>query len=250
MKNRMIPVYLREFNEKFSYFEYKYTSYTIWSDFLEFSVCSLSWGSLKDKRKSILEKYKIDEQEKLCELFDDLLQIYINAKEVKEVIDPLGDYYQVLASDSSKSQFGQFFTPFSVSDFMADVTIIKNETGLKIQDPACGSGRLLLSINHKYPNNFVFGCDLDRICVLMSCINLCMQGAKGEVCWKDSLNPFEHKEIYAINLYLVNGQNLPSIVLLSDKTQSFIYRSDMKQIDKHKSEQTDKNSKKRQITIY
>lgn len=243
----MIPNYLREFNEKFYYFEYRHSTHTIWADFLELSVCGLAWGSLEDKRKNILEKYKSDEQKKFWELFEELIKIYAGSD---DVIDPLGDYYQVLASDSSKSHFGQFFTPFSVSDFMADVAIIKNETGLKIQDPACGSSRLLLSINHKYPNNFVFGCDLDRICVLMSCINLCMQGAKGEVCWKDSLNPFDHREIYAINLYLVNGQNLPSIILLSDHTQSFIYRSDMNQIDKHRAEKIDKSPKKIQMSIF
>ena len=65
------------------------------------------------------------------------------------LIDVLGDTYEFLigqyASSAGKSG-GEFFTPQEVSTLLAKLTVAgrANPTDLKVYDPACGSGSLLL----------------------------------------------------------------------------------------------------------
>jgi type I restriction enzyme M protein len=220
MKTQEVPLYLRGFNSIFSYFDYSHSPHTVWNDFLNLTVCGLSYGLLDERRKTILSNYRDEEQPKLWELFECLVGLYADAKKAGEWIDPLGDYYEILSSKGNKQWFGQFFTPHTVCEIMAHITI-GNDSPIKKKcfDPACGSGRLLLAINHLYSGNYVFGCDLDKTCVLMTAINLCLQGAKGEVCWKNSLDLKDHRLILSINMAEINGEYLPAIVEI-DKEQS------------------------------
>jgi type I restriction enzyme M protein len=50
----------------------------------------------------------------------ELFLIYANAKTFGKWASPLGTYYECLASNSKKSSFGQFFTPRSICDVMAN----------------------------------------------------------------------------------------------------------------------------------
>jgi type I restriction enzyme M protein len=238
MKTQEIPQYLIEFNKIFNQFEYKYPMHTVWNDFLDLCICGLSYGILEARRKEIFASYREEYHSLLWQPFEVLLRLHAEAKKEGTWIDPLGDYYEALSSSGHKQGFGQFFTPNCICDAMVMMTVANDKPkGCKNLDPTCGSGRMLLSFDNKFPNNYQFGCDLDKTCVMMTAINLCLQGAKGEVCWKDALNLNDHRVIYAVNLHSVNDTNLPTIVEIT-KEDSFIYRHDMALLQSHLDKET------------
>ena len=66
--------------------------------------------------------------------------------------DVLGDFFE---QNISNGRNGQFFTPFTICEFMASITntdVLSDEQKdrpLRILDPACGSGRMLLAAHKK-----------------------------------------------------------------------------------------------------
>ena len=70
----------------------------------------------------------------------------------KSAHDVLGNIYEQKVSHGHN---GQFFTPQSVCDLMAQITV--NEDAKSISDPACGSGRNLISAAKKVsPDTYFF----------------------------------------------------------------------------------------------
>ncbi len=246
MKTQEVPNYLKDFNKIFSELEYTNSAHTVWNDFLELSICGLAYGNLQNRIDEIFARYKKEHHENLWRLFEVLAQIYIEAKKTNEWIDPLGDYYEALSSKGHKQGFGQFFTPMTVCETIVHMTVAPHTPrGVKNLDPACGSGRLLLAFNHIYPDNFQFGYDLDRTCVMMTAINMCFHGAKGEVCWKDSLDITDHRLVYAVNLHTVNGAELPTIIEIP-KEKSYIYASDMFLLNKYRAEKQQREEQQKE----
>jgi len=102
--------------------------------------------------------------------------------------DILGPAYMNLAGMGAKSFLGQFFTPWNVALMMAEMTMgepsIKDPEGpVKIYDPACGSGVMLLAgkavIAGRHGREALRGCsfygtDIDSICVNMCRIQVKM----------------------------------------------------------------------------
>lgn len=103
--------------------------------------------------------------------------------------DPLGDFYMALRSNYKGSALGQFFTPADLVDTMTHFTDINTDkaNGLRVNDPAAGSGRTLLSFHAHYPGNFVYAEDIDWICCMMCIVNMLFHGCRGEVVHHDSL---------------------------------------------------------------
>jgi hypothetical protein len=99
--------------------------------------------------------------------------------------DCLGEFFQ---QHITKGRNGQFFTPPTVTDFMSAIVMDTGTNGNNIFDPACGSGRMLLSGAKIARNNFFFGADIDNRCCKMTAINLCLNGLIGEVAWMNTLS--------------------------------------------------------------
>lgn len=230
MKTQDCPKYLRKFNDTFNHLDSR-SSYTVWNDFLSLAIAGLAYGEEQETINKILANYTEKERKALWNLFENIMEVYGQARKNGGWIDPLGDYYEVLSSKGDKQFFGQFFTPACVCDAMAMMTVgEQGQVGKTILDPACGSGRLLLAINDRYPENFVFGCDLDKTCVKMTSLNLCLQGACGEVCWKDALDDQDHRLVYLVNPPLAN---LPTIVEIPVE-KSFIYAHNKAKINQQR----------------
>lgn len=71
-------------------------------------------------------------------------------------IDLLGDAYEFLISKYSATagkSGGEFFTPQSVSNLLAQIVLYKQEQINKVYDPACGSGSLLLQVRKQIDEN-------------------------------------------------------------------------------------------------
>ena len=117
--------------------------------------------------------------------------------------DVLGDYYERNLPKKGKSQF---FTPWPICQFMAKSSIEATDRvdsrPLRILEPACGSGRLLLaSAKEAGPNNEYYGIDLDHTCIKMTALNLFLNGVfHSEVMCANALLPDDFQLSYVISL--------------------------------------------------
>lgn len=160
--------------------------HTVFSDFLKLTICAFSRdyknniSYLENEYLEIIQKYKKPIE---TDLFPKLLGTLIIEMEEQNDSqygsDILGNYFETHITNGRN---GQFFTPTNICDFMASITSDENESDenrppLHILDPACGSGRMLLSkakIHGKH--HYYYGIDIDRTCVEMSIINLFLNG--------------------------------------------------------------------------
>jgi hypothetical protein len=113
--------------------------------------------------------------------------------------DLLGPLYEELASKGDKRHWGQYFTPQTVADFMAQMTLaadpFSEDRLTRVCEPCSGSGVMLLSFARTVLSRHgaqalerlsLTAIDLDPICSLMTAVQLlgnCLvfQHAFGEV---------------------------------------------------------------------
>lgn len=129
-----------------------------------------------------------------------------------ELYDVMGDAYMRIRSKWAGDVLGQYFTPWPMCRMMArqimsgiDVDRIRNGPPITIQDPACGSGSMLLAAKaamvELYGGEFdhwrepanslkVYGQDIDRVCWLMCSIQMRMSHAP----WMTSFMMATHLE--------------------------------------------------------
>jgi len=88
--------------------------------------------------------------EKLVELLDAIGGLPLSGDFAQSKIDLFGDAYEYLlhmyASNSGKSG-GEFYTPQTVAELLARLTLVDKSEVNKVYDPACGSGSLLLQFS-------------------------------------------------------------------------------------------------------
>lgn len=159
-------------------------------------------GSNEELYFETIGRYTNDEIMTFTRLFGELVGIYDKATTLKDWIDPLGEYYECLASNYKKSNFGQFFTPKAVCTLMAQLIINRDEWGKTVNEPCAGSGRLVLASNQAAEGNYFVCQDLDPICCKMTAINLCFHKIRGEVHCMDTLRMTEPRFSYAVNYEL------------------------------------------------
>lgn len=99
--------------------------------------------------------------------------------------DPLGEIY---TEQITRGENGQFFTPEAVVELMARITVGEpSDAPERICDPACGSGRMLLSSVRLRPQGFFVGIDLDARCARMAALNLLFRNVDALVIQGDTL---------------------------------------------------------------
>ena len=114
--------------------------------------------------------------------------------------DLLGEVFEEYGPSSEKE--GQFFTPENVSKFSASLNLpdeqeLKDSTvndPIRIKDPACGSGRLLIATAQLMDEKtdfpyaaLYYAQDKDYTCAKMAAINFAIRGLPGIVTHGDSL---------------------------------------------------------------
>lgn len=197
-KSTDIPQDLREFNSLFSFIAIRHDAARVFDDFLTLVICVLARQTQEDWYHSTIRKYSEDEINIFPKMLGSLFIIYEKARIAGEWTDPLGSFYEAIAGNYKKSGLGQFFTPQSVCDLMAMMTLEK-DFGKNINDPCCGSGRLILASHNYAPGNYYVAQDLDHICVKMTCINLAMHGIKAEVYHQNTITMEKPYNSYIIN---------------------------------------------------
>lgn len=180
------------------------------TDFLDASICCLSNRAYEEEYLAIAKRYGKDRMLLMSELFAVLVTQMDN--EGQGLVDVLGEFYQ---QHISMGKLGQYFTPETITDFMASITGVEGLSGKSIQDPACGSGRMLLSAAKNIGrNNTFYGADLDPVCCRMAAVNLCLNGLVGEIAWMNSLSQ-EHWGGYQIRIERFSVGLCPVIKKLS-----------------------------------
>ena len=135
--------------------------------------------------------------------------------------DFLGSLYHYL--ELHQEQKGQFFTPYNISRFMAEVLFEKNDAKRKLEqngyirvsDPACGAGAMLIAfanaakrsgINYQKQVLFVAQ-DIDHTAAMMCYIQLSLLGCPAVVIIGDTLaKPMFHpdNDIWYTLFYYLN----------------------------------------------
>jgi len=176
----------------------------VFDDFMQMAICAFSMGRMEDVYLKIAEKYSPEEMKIFGEALAEMINEYQNGMDTEgSWVDILGNVFEETNSSFSASGSGQFFTPDTVCNLMAQLTCGPEacepeacepeacEPEITINDCACGSGRNLIAHSRLHPKNrfnaFYVGQDLDRRCVNMSVLNLFMYGMRGIIIHMDTL---------------------------------------------------------------
>lgn len=96
--------------------------------------------------------------------------------------DVLGNIYEGCITFG---EYGQFFTPEPITEMMVKIAGVQEQE--KVLDPACGSGRFLISAHKENPAAVLYGVDLDERCAKMCALNMLLFGCNAVIYWGDSL---------------------------------------------------------------
>lgn len=133
---------------------------TVFNDFLMFVIHGFSPGAPPLKNWKYKRRQNIAFMEMTAEwvrLMQDRL------KDDESWYDPFGDLYMSLSSRTGQRMQGQFFTPAPICDLMVACTGTGEKVqGKRMNDPTCGSGRLLLAFHVRHLGNYLVGEDLNH----------------------------------------------------------------------------------------
>jgi type I restriction enzyme M protein len=105
--------------------------------------------------------------------------------------DAFGYLYESLVVSKSKTKLNaQFFTPPELCNLTVRLRGEQEklkEEWRRINDPTCGSGRILLAFHAYDSGNYLYGEDVDRTCCMMAVCNFLIHGCVGEIIWRDTL---------------------------------------------------------------
>lgn len=207
--------YIKEFISKLSNLDRSRSISTVFNDFLTLSCCSLAQtvyrsDNLEQRFLNIIKTYTKEQAEK----FSKLLAFLVLGLEQKSQ-DFLGQVYMSLNLGSQAN--GQYFTPYSVSKFMAEINFteiesFQNNQLITLSEPCCGSGALIIAFaqtlkehNINYQQNlFVEAIDISEMCFKMTYIQLALLGIPAKVVQGDSLSLKFQQELYT-PFYFLNG---------------------------------------------
>lgn len=192
-----------EFYKLFSQLCGMHSAWEVWADFVSMSALSIAnvfdrQGPVHDDRErqyqETIRRYLKEERE----VFPQLFSAVVLALEEDPEQDFLGEMFSALGLNSHWK--GQFFTPYHISHFMAEVamngveTQIERQGWVSVHDPCCGAGALLVAarnvmVRRKIPSTAVLyvAQDVDRTAALMCYIQLALLGCAGYVVVADSL---------------------------------------------------------------
>lgn len=224
---RDFPHTLRHFVKVLNSFRGYWYDYDIFRDFIDYTTASLLWEGDKVLAERLKKQYK-DDYPRFTDLFLALLTTMADNLSEDDWFDAIGTLYEEIASRGKASFLGQFFTPPSICNLMAEINVPVNElgekkTGLTVNDPACGSGRTLLAFNKVAPGNYFVAQDKDPICTKMTAINLALHGCKGQSLNGDTLLPDDFSFGYEINPRIYTLGGFPHIVPIT-KQQSIAWQ--------------------------
>ncbi len=189
--------------------------YSVFSDFVIMSAISLhnavnKIDSLEKEYLEIITQYSKEERLE----FPKLLACLVELLEAKPV-DVLGALYMELELGNKNT--GQFFTPSSISEMMAQISYDTqlqelDKPFVTLSEPACGAGGMVLAFANvmiSYKHNpaeklWVQCIDIDRVAALMCYLQLSLWNIPAQVIVGNSLS-LELREQYFTPAHYVYG---------------------------------------------
>ena len=207
---------MKEIIKKFESLEGKKKLHEIFTDFFEISTICIRLATLKlglvtkeeteglkdltDRFEHIRAGYTEEEYKKLDSIFTDLVKIMDNNVQTKGYVDIISQLYHELGQHSAS--MGQFFTPTSVAHLTGCMVtpgekLLKEyeEHGrIKLCDPACGAGALLIravdnAVKLGIPLEAidVYGQDLSKDSCNMAYVQLSIYGINAKITQQNTL---------------------------------------------------------------
>jgi type I restriction-modification system DNA methylase subunit len=154
----------------------------LFSSFLILAACALSQGQRETMNLNEAKRWKRED----LDVFANALGQLVLEMEEQPYTDLLGELYMELSLQGGKQLGGEFYTPQPICRMMAKILLPNEPTDqpLRVHEPACGSGRMILAVAQTYAEDFnlpptllrVQAWDLSRNAVLMTHINTTLWG--------------------------------------------------------------------------
>lgn len=196
--------FTKEFLKVFDKLCYHHSKWQVWNDFLYLAAASMAnmvktadWEEREKHYLEIMNRYPGEEGI----MFPELLGIVILALDENPEQDFLGTLYHHLRLE--QQQKGQFFTPYHVCHFMAEIQMAsmdpeeekEKKPFISVNDPACGAGAMLIAFANvakahglDYQREVLFVAqDIDRTAALMCYIQLALLGCSAVIIVGNSL---------------------------------------------------------------
>lgn len=138
----------------------------------------LGWYQVSDKKADVAEDY-----------FAKALAAFFEETAKDSSVDHLGRAYE--SSRLSNANAGQYFTPESLSDLCAELTLpeFDDSRPMSVSDPCCGSGRMLISTMRRlHVDSCFYAIDVDSMCVDMCALNLLVRNANAYIVHGNTLS--------------------------------------------------------------
>jgi len=186
---------------------YNRNMWEVFTDFVSMSAYTVSNSvdkqNFKEREEQYLAlaaKYSKEEINKFPQMLAELIMAFEKSVENGEVCDVLGWIFEKLELHNKYKS--QYFTPEHICKFIAKITvgdnpdrIIEEKGFVTVNEPCCGSGRLLLAFaevlrenGYNYSKNmFAVAQDVDFKCVCMTYLQLSFYGIPAIVIHGNSL---------------------------------------------------------------
>jgi len=198
----------------FTELSYRFDVSEVFSDFLDYTLLVMKWQD-RDRDFSYYEKKYEGHHILFPQLIDELTLASDNAGEGMK--DALGDFFM---DEISHGRNGQYFTPQPICDMMASITVGSIKNDQIVNDPTCGSGRMLLAAAKINRNAIFIGSDIDITCCKMAVINMFFNTLRGEIACLDALS-MEFRKAWQLDYKNIGGHNVPFYVEVNEKENSF-----------------------------
>lgn len=195
----------------------RYSSWQVFTDFIEMAAIAISNSVDKlhfDEREKryldIIGKYEKDEAAVFPQILTELVRVMQRSVEQKDFPDYLGTLFHEM--EFHDKQKGQYFTPKSIADMCAEMTIggrdfegvIAEKGYITMQEPASGSGVMVLALAGALAKKgydwsrqmYILAQDLDVRCTHMCYIQLSLYGIPAVVVNGNTLGMEEYEKWY------------------------------------------------------
>lgn len=141
-----------------------------------------------------------------------MLEMQEHTAQGEKWVDLIGPFYEEISSRYKSSAMGQFFTPASLCDMIAQMIGGKNmKPGQTVLEPAAGTGRMILAMNACCLGLRYTAIDKDPLCARMTALNMTIHGLIGVVYCMDTLAMDTPSRKWVINAHLFKT-GIPSII--------------------------------------
>lgn len=206
----------------------RYDVWRVFSDFCEMLADAISnsvdWPQCKEREadyRKLIGQYDKDTQKLFPQMAAELTAALQRCAENGSYQDILGQTFHELGVQNEWK--GQFFTPQSVSDLMAEMSFVsladfdrrvKKQGYVDVYEPACGAGSTILGFLNAYRkfkpdggfNEFVVHAgDVDARCVHMCYIQLSLYGVAAIVEQRNALSMELTGGLWYTPLYIAHG---------------------------------------------